>query len=131
MRLHDVSVVAAGAALLVCAAGCASAAAPSAQRAAQDFYAAVQGRQVERACALLAPEAAESLRTGDQRCETSLGGLDLPGGQVRDVEVWGDEARVRLSGDTVFLHRFPQGWRVRGAGCASRGVLPYDCEVST
>ncbi|MGS2648857.1 hypothetical protein, partial [Streptosporangium sp. G12] len=62
MRFHGVSTASvAGAALLVCVAGCASAAAPSAQRAAQNFYAAVRDRQVERACALLAPEAAESL----------------------------------------------------------------------
>ncbi|MGJ6969073.1 hypothetical protein ACSDR0_44995 [Streptosporangium sp. G11] len=122
---------AAGVTLLACVAGCASAAVPDAQRAAQDFYAAVRDRQVERACALLAPEAAGSLRTGDQRCETSIGALDLPGGQVLDTEVWGNEARVRLSGDTVFLHRFPAGWRVRGAGCTPRGDLPYDCEVST
>ncbi|MGC5010078.1 hypothetical protein ACLQ2R_04880 [Streptosporangium sp. DT93] len=131
MRFHDVSAVAAGAVLLACVAGCASAAAPPAARAAQDFYAAVQGRQVERACALLAPEAAESLRAGGQSCVTSIGGLDLPGGRVLVTEVWGDEARVRLSDDTVFLHRFPQGWRIRGAGCVPRGDLPYDCEVST
>ncbi|MEU8380669.1 hypothetical protein, partial [Streptosporangium sp. NPDC048865] len=87
--------------------------------------------QADRACALLAPEAALSLRTGDQSCETAIGALDLPGGRVLGTEVWGDEAQVRLSGDTVFLHRFPEGWRVRGAGCTSRGDLPYDCEVST
>lgn len=72
------AVMAVGAALLACVAGCASTAVPPAERAAQDFYAAVRDRQMERACALLVPEASESLRTGNQRCETSIGGLGLP-----------------------------------------------------
>jgi hypothetical protein len=38
---------------------------------------------------------------------------------------------VRLARDTVFLHRFPAGWLVRGVGCEPRKNLPYDCEVST
>lgn len=110
--------------------GCASADGEPAERAAARFYAAVRAHDGERTCALLTPEAAESLRTGGHTCAETVADLDLPGGRIRDAEVWGDEARVRLTGDTVFLHRFPRGWLVRGAGCRSRGDLPYKCEVS-
>jgi hypothetical protein len=118
-------------ALAMCLTGCASTEGSAAQQAASRFYAALADQDGERACALLAPAAAESLQTGSRTCATAVDDLDLPGGQVLRAEVWGDEARVRLTRDTVFLHRFPEGWRVRGAGCTSRGDLPYDCEVST
>ncbi|GAA3018063.1 hypothetical protein [Streptosporangium longisporum] len=116
---------------LTCLAGCASADEEPAREAARRFYDALQARQPERACALLVPEAAESLASGDRTCASTIAELDLPGGEVLDAEVWGDEARVRLARDTVFLHRLPTGWLVRGAGCAPRRDLPYDCEVST
>ncbi|MEU4833233.1 hypothetical protein [Streptosporangium sp. NPDC023615] len=117
--------------LVACVAGCASSDDRPARQAARGFYEALQARDAERACALLAPEAAGSLATGGRTCAASVVELDLPGGEVLDAEVWGDEARVRLARDTVFLHRFPTGWLVRGAGCAPRRDLPYDCEVST
>jgi hypothetical protein len=117
--------------LVACLTGCASASTRPAEQAARQFYASLEGRHGEQACALLAPEAAKSLEAGDQSCATAILQLDLPGGEVRNAEVWGDEARVRLARDTVFLHRFPAGWRVRGAGCEPRKDLPYDCEVST
>ncbi|MFI6795026.1 hypothetical protein [Streptosporangium canum] len=110
-------------------AGCASSDRGPAEQAVTRFYTAVHDRHGDQACSLLTPEAAESLRTGGQTCAETVLGLDLPGGQVRDAEVWGDEAQVRLTRDTVFLHRFPQGWLVRGAGCRPRGDLPYRCEV--
>ena len=50
-------------------------------------------------------------------------------GAVQRVEVWGDTAQVHLAGDTVFLLRFPDGWRVSAAGCTPRGDAPYRCEV--
>jgi hypothetical protein len=118
-------------ALAACLTGCTAEAARPAEQAARQFYATVEGHRGEQACALLAPEAAKSLEAGDQTCATAILQLDLPGGEVRGTEVWGDEAQVRLARDTVFLHRFPTGWRVRGAGCEPRENLPYDCEVST
>jgi hypothetical protein len=46
---------------------------------------------------------------------------------VSASEVYGQRAQVRLSGDTVFLAVFPDGWRVVAAGCTARGEKPYDC----
>ncbi|MBB4917248.1 hypothetical protein [Streptosporangium saharense] len=111
--------------------GCATEGKVPAEQAVASFYAAVRAHDGERACALLAPEAADGLRTGGQDCAKAILDLDLPGGQVRESAVWGDEAQVRLTHDTVFLHRFPRGWLVRAAGCTPRGDLPYRCEVKT
>ncbi|MBG0829969.1 hypothetical protein HS041_19560 [Planomonospora sp. ID67723] len=125
------STLAAGAALtsLLALSGCASADGPAAERAVLRFYAAVAGGQGGQACSLLTPEAAEGLRAAGETCEQAVLALALPGGDVTGTRVWGDEAQVRLARDTVFLHRFTQGWLVRGAGCRPRGDLPYDCEV--
>jgi hypothetical protein len=48
------------------------------------------------------------------------------------VDVFGHDAIVRFSGDTVFLARFPEGWRVTAAGCqpGPSDQKPYDCTVS-
>ena len=111
------------------AAGCAvDTAAPA--RAAQRFHAALSAHREEAACALLARRTAERLPDRGQSCADALRELRLgPGGAVAEVSVWGDEALVRLRGDTLFLHRYADGWRVRAAGCTPAGDLPYDCEV--
>ncbi|WP_113704956.1 hypothetical protein [Nonomuraea lactucae] len=99
-------------------------------RAAERFHAAVAARKDEAACAMLARRTAEKLPDPGETCPQALQALELgPGGRVTGVEVWGDEAQVRMAGDTVFLHRYSYGWRVKAAGCEPRGDLPYDCEV--
>jgi hypothetical protein len=45
------------------------------------------------------------------------------------VSAWGDEAQARSTADTLFLHDFPDGWRVTGAGCHPRNEQVYDCTV--
>ncbi|MEW9528065.1 hypothetical protein [Microbispora sp. NPDC049125] len=113
--------------LAVTVAGCARAGDEPAARTAERFFAAVAQGQGDRACALLSPRTAESV----DDCAGDIESKGLRGGAVGDVEVYGDEAQVRMGGDTVFLHRFPDGWRVRAAGCAPRPGLPYDCQVSS
>ncbi|WP_248959918.1 hypothetical protein [Sphaerisporangium perillae] len=116
--------------------GCASGEAPTAQRAAERFYSAVHAGQGEAACGLLTPRAAEDLPLGGESCAEAvlrarLPAADRPRPQAAPTQVWGDEAQVRLSGDTVFLHRFSRGWLVRAAGCTPRGEQPYRCEVGS
>jgi hypothetical protein len=99
-------------------------------RAAQRFHAALSAHQEEAACAMLARKTADKLPDPGQSCADALRELRLdPGGQVTSVAVWGEDAQVRLAGDTLFLHRFSDGWRIRAAGCEPMGDLPYDCEV--
>ena len=99
-------------------------------RAAGQWLAAAQGRDAAALCRLLTPAAAESAATGDETCQQALGDLDLPGdGPVGAVQVWSDQAQVRAGGDTLFLTRLSDGWRVNAAGCRQQGDEPYDCAV--
>ncbi|MER5265121.1 hypothetical protein ABTZ99_23900 [Actinosynnema sp. NPDC002837] len=100
--------------------GCGTASDDLARRAAEEFTAAVASGDTDRACGLLTERARE-----DVECSS----LDVPGGAVRSVEVWGDAAQVRTSDDVLFLRDLTDGWRVSGAGCESRGERPYECEV--
>lgn len=81
-------------------------------------------------CALLAPTTRETLESDESLpCVDAISQVPLPGGRVEAVEVWGGDAQVRLSDDTVFLTETPSGWRVSAAACEPRGELPYDCQV--
>lgn len=102
------------------ASGCGSGTADLAGRAADEFSAAVASGDSERACELLTERARERV---------DCSSLDVPGGSVETVEVWGDAAKVRTSADVLFLRELSSGWRVAGAGCESRGDRPYSCEV--
>ncbi|GAA4593213.1 hypothetical protein GCM10023194_56980 [Planotetraspora phitsanulokensis] len=129
MGRHAVRVMLATAtALLVGVSGCSSV--PDARIGAvvDRFYGAVRDGRGDAACALLAPRTVAELGVGGSDCAMSV--LELrPPGALRTVAAWGSEAQVRLAADTVFLHRFPEGWRVRAAGCRPRGDEPYLCVV--
>ncbi|WP_336204547.1 hypothetical protein [Nonomuraea sp. LPB2021202275-12-8] len=99
-------------------------------RAAERFHAALASEQADAACAMLAGKTAEKLPDPGQSCAEALRELDLgAGGGVTEVSVWGDDAQVRLAGDTLFLHHYSTGWRIRAAGCEPVRDLPYECEV--
>ncbi|WP_143591103.1 hypothetical protein [Thermoactinospora rubra] len=102
-------------------------------RTAEQFYRALSGGQADAACRLLAPRTAEKLPEESEGCGQALEKKkqQLQGGSVESAEVWGDEARVVLSGDVVFLHHYPDGWRVKAVGCRPRAGQPYDCEVES
>ncbi len=103
----------------------------SAARAAGDrFQAALRQDDSNGACQLLSEEARGSLGPASGRpCVTALDDFNLPAGPVRSVEVWGDNALVRLDVGVLFLARFQAGWKVTAAGCAPRAKMPYDCDV--
>ncbi|WP_121005165.1 hypothetical protein [Saccharothrix australiensis] len=108
------------AALLV--GGCGSGTGDLARHVAEEFVSAASAGDPARMCALLT----ERAREGVDDCST----VDVPGdGEVLDVEVWGDAARVRTSSDTLFLREVSAGWRVSGAGCDPVPDRPYTCEV--
>jgi hypothetical protein len=63
-------------------------------------------------------------------CEEAIGQVPLGAGKVTAVEVWGEEAQVRLTDDTLFLTRTTDGWRISAAACTPQGEsLPYDCRL--
>ncbi|SEL72256.1 hypothetical protein [Nonomuraea pusilla] len=131
MRLPIVSLTFAlpAVAVVLCASGCAADPAGPA-RTAERFHAELSAHREESACALLARVTAEQLPDPGQSCADALRELRLDaGGPIRAVSVWGEDAQVRMAGDTLFLHRYADGWRVRAAGCAPVPGRPYDCDV--
>jgi hypothetical protein len=83
----------------------------------------------EAACALLAPDTAETVAE-DAPCAEAILDQELPRpGTVTGADVYGQWAQVRLDVDTVFLAAFPGGWRVVAAGCTPRESRPYQCSV--
>jgi hypothetical protein len=109
-------------------AGCSAAAEPDVVDAAQRFAGAVARHDGAAACALLTDAARQATETFGRDCAAQLATLPEPG-PLQQVEVWSDAAQVRLAGDTLFLLRFPDGWRVNAAACTPQGDAPYDCEV--
>ena len=114
------------AALLVT--GCASSQQPEVQRVATTFE--HSGGDPQARCELLTPKALAALeKSQSASCADAIGQLPLSGGDVRSVQVWGGDAQVKLSGDTLFLTQTHAGWKVSAAACRPNADAPYDCEV--
>jgi hypothetical protein len=89
-----------------------------------------QSGDPEARCDLLLPTTRAALEEQEQAsCAEAIGNLPLQGGAVREIQVWGDDAQVKVGGDTLFLNETSGGWRVAAAACSPRGEQPYDCEV--
>jgi hypothetical protein len=111
--------------------GCGSAESDDARTAATAWFGVIATRDAAAACDLLVPAAAEALETaGGRSCTAALLDLNLAGGVVTRLAVWGDRAQARTAEDTVFLIRLSAGWKVSAAGCTPERDRPYDCEVA-
>ncbi|MGW4509992.1 hypothetical protein ACWENO_35670 [Streptomyces sp. NPDC004436] len=101
--------------------------------AARNFQTALSQGGFGRACALLAPETRQEVASEADDCGQALEQELLPvaSGDAADgrAEVYGRQAMVRLSGDTLFLSQFGKGWKVVAAGCTPRPQRPFDCKV--
>jgi hypothetical protein len=119
-----------GAAMLgiVGTAGCTAAEEPTVAAAAGRFAGALARHDGATACTLLTDDARHDAETFGRSCPAQLATLPDPGA-IQGVEVWEEAAQVHLAGDTLFLLRFPDGWRVSAAGCTPQGDAPYRCEV--
>ena len=109
-------------------AGCASAQAPDVEQVATTF-ADPAGDPQER-CDLLAPAVLAAFEQSEQApCAEAIQDLPLQAGRVESTAIWGGDAQVKMSSDTLFLTETKAGWRVTAAACTPQGEAPYDCEV--
>src|SRR5688572_5479397 len=101
-------------AVAAAAVACGSSSEDAAAETARAFELAVAQGEVVRACSLLSERAVSELEQSSGRpCAESI--LDegrKDAGAARDVSVHGAAAQVVFDGDTVFLSRFEEGWRV-------------------
>lgn len=100
--------------------------------AARAFETALASSRYGQACALLAPQTRQEV-AAQEECGRALAKEHLPavpvGAAEAVAEVYGRQAMVRLTGDTLFLSQFDRGWKVIAADCAPRPERPYDCRV--
>lgn len=82
-------------------------------------------------CALLAPGTRDTLESSEGKpCVAVIAEEGLPvAGPVRGVDVYGNQGRTVLDGDTLFLSRFLDGWKIVAAGCTPDPGRPYVCAV--
>jgi hypothetical protein len=110
--------------------GCTPAGEAAARIAGDRFQTALRDDDLTGACQLFSEEARGNLESGSGRpCPAALADLDLPTGPASSIEVWGDNAQVRLDAGVLFLAKFRVGWKVTAAGCDPRPDMPYDCDV--
>jgi hypothetical protein len=109
---------------------------PGADQAGQvaESFERLAGDDPAKACDLLAVKTREEVeKSAEKSCAEALGDEDLPDpSAVQSVDVYGHDAIVRLGNDTVFLARFPDGWRITAVSCrpGSSEAKPYDCDIS-
>jgi hypothetical protein len=108
--------------------GCSSAQRADVEQVATTF--ADTSGDPETRCDLLLQATLDSLEKAESApCSDAIAQLPIDGGDVQSVQVWGRDAQVRLSGDTLFLTETHAGWRVAAAACHAQRDAPYECEV--
>jgi hypothetical protein len=109
---------------------------PGADQAAQvaDSFEQIAPNDAAKACELLAPRTHDEVeKAAKKSCAEALPDEDLPDpSPLTSVDVFGHDAIARFGNDTVFLARFPEGWRITAAGCrpGPSEAKPYDCDIS-
>ncbi|MGW7270913.1 hypothetical protein ACWGH5_10370 [Streptomyces sp. NPDC054864] len=106
----------------------------SASAAVIRFQANLRTADNARGCAALAPGTRDEVeQNAELPCARALSDAGLPkagpADEVRVVDVYGRQARVVTSRDTLFLSSFPGGWKVTAAGCTERPAMPYQCLI--
>ncbi|WP_139053228.1 hypothetical protein [Rhodococcus globerulus] len=103
--------------------------AAGAAEVAQAFHTALHVADRTTLCALLAEATAEQVeKTTHSTCPDGILDRQIPDAdRVHDVSAYGRAAQVRMNGDTVFLTREGESWKIAAAGCQYQGNEPYDC----
>jgi hypothetical protein len=99
------------------------------------FYDAVRHDDGETACAQLSAAAAGAVASqSSEPCASAITSLGYEGGAVARAEVYLTSARVQLdSGESAFLDRGPEGWRISAVACrplqGPPTEVPMECEA--
>ena len=99
------------------------------------FYAALDGGDGETACAQLSTDTRTELESQEQKpCPEAVTSLQVEGGAPTRVQVYVTNAKADLeSGESAFLSKTPEGWRLAAVGCTPQqgkpADIPYDCEL--
>ncbi|HEX2087375.1 MAG TPA: hypothetical protein VHF89_16955 [Solirubrobacteraceae bacterium] len=108
-----------------------------ARAAVERFYAAVRDDDAEAACEQLGDPTLAQLESQSGRpCESVITRLEYDGGAVARTQVFITNAKVDLrSGESAFLSREDDGWKLSAIGCrAEKGKpadRPFECEVES
>jgi len=113
-------------------AGCAQPHDDDVEAGAHRFYDAYTAKEGGTTCDQLAPETRTELeQSSGKPCNEAVIEEDVPTvSNLIDVQVYGTQAEVKWNGDTTFLARFPDGWKVMAAACTPQRSGPYDCTIS-
>ena len=125
---------------LVCAgvagAGCGQEDNREAVRAVTDrFHAALKAGDGAGACEQLGEDTRAELESQEQRpCPDAVTDLELQGGRIARIQVFVTNAKADLSsGESAFLDRGAEGWRLSAIGCRPElgkpSDHPFDCEL--
>jgi hypothetical protein len=99
------------------------------------FFAALGSSDGAQACDQLSPETRAQLEKEEKSaCRDAVTKVQLSPGSVDRVEVDVLSATVELSsGESAFLDKGAEGWRLSAVGCkplgGERADGPYDCEL--
>jgi hypothetical protein len=113
------------------AGGCGNTQDDAVETVAQRFYSALSDGDGAAVCAVLATRTRDEVEQSEGKpCADAILDEDLPqpGGTER-VSTFGTSAQVRYFGETTFLSRFKDGWRVVAASCSPAPGDRYDCLV--
>jgi hypothetical protein len=99
------------------------------------FYDAIRRDDGRVACAQMSLELQEQLEgQTDQACSDAVTQLSLEGEAIVRTQVFATNAKVDLrSGESAFLSREREGWRLTAIGCdplEKPRDRPFDCEVA-
>jgi hypothetical protein len=111
--------------------GCGGAQDESVRSTVDRFYEALDADDGASACAVLAPRTRDELeQSAGKPCDDAILEEDLTvPAAIRQVHSFGTAAQVQWTGETTFLSRFREGWRVVAAGCSPVPPDRYDCEM--
>ena len=101
----------------------------------EGFNRALAGEDGGAACEELSEDTVKALQSQEKKpCPEAILGLGLKPGDTVHVEVFVTSAKVDLdSGQSAFLDRDAEGWRLSAVACAPKegkpSDRPYDCEL--